>query len=57
MAVQIDLFGEFQQCPRRFIHRRLSIILLDGFGQLLVTQLSTEKLPVSFQSVVALIAG
>ena len=57
MALQIDLIGEIQQRPHGFIHRRLSIILLDGFGQFPVSQLGTEKLPVSFDSVVTLIAG
>jgi len=56
MAVEIDLVGEIQQRPRRCIDRRLSIVLLDGFGQLPVSQFSTEKLPVSFHSVMALIA-
>ena len=57
MALQIDLIGEIQQRPRGFIHRRLSIIRFDGFGQFPVSQLGTEKLPVSFDSVVTLIAG
>ena len=57
MALQIDLIGEFQQRPCGFIHRRLSIILLDGLGQFPVSQFGTEKLPVSFDSVVTLITG
>ena len=55
MAVEIDLVGEIQQRPRRCIDRRLSIVLLDGFGQLPVSQFSTEKLPVCFYSIVAVI--
>ena len=57
MALEINLVCEIQQRPGGLIHRCFSIVFLDGLGQLPVSQLSTEKLSVSFHSVMALIAG
>lgn len=55
--MQSQLDRVVQEGTSSFIERGLTVVLLDGFCQVAVTQFSTEKLSVCFHSVVAVIGG